>query len=310
MGGGHHNSESKRVVNMKVIGVLRVKDEADLLPSVLDNVSGGVDEIYACEDGSSDSTMDILKSHPKVTYIKPYDSSFITEVYKTRHLETVVKQRHPEYCTEEVWVALLAGDLYWLNQSPREAANRAAASGHDLRTGYAINFNLHHTDTWKDKDFWPNWKTPLREQCRWVKAAEELPVVWKVAEYTRWHRLPWPRHFKNRAVGIDREMPFLEHQGKRSPKHMQHKVLRGEDKASPPGTEYNQFKDLDWVEEWGRGRGYWCNPQAIPWFGHRTIDSLIELRKMSQGDKQIECAKWDKWYVMNNMQLPDREDLK
>jgi len=292
---------------MKVIGILRVKDEADLLLSVLDHVAGGVDEIYAYDDNSSDLTLSILEAHPRVTYIKTFDPSFTAEVQRTSHLEAEVRKRHPEYKTEEVWVALLAGDLYWLNQSPREAAEKAHAAGYDLRTACAVNFSLHHTDDWGSKDTWPEWETPLRELCRWAKVIEELPSVWKVSDYTEYKRLPWPRHFKNRAQRISKDTPFLEHQGKRSPRHFQHKVLRNLGKAVPRGTEYEQYRDLKWVDEYGKGKGYWNNPEAVPWLGLETIDVLLEIE--ATGDRSKIYEKWDRWYEEAGRVLPPRTDL-
>jgi hypothetical protein len=295
---------------MKVIGILRVKDEGDLLPSVLANVADGVDEIFAYEDESVDNTREILQAHPKVTYLKTYDPTFRSEWWKTHHLEKMVKQSFPEYRTEEVWVALLAGDLYWLNQSPREAAERAAAKGHDLKTGCAINFSIHHTDTWEGKDTWPKWKPSLRESCRWARVIEELPVVWKVADYTKHKRLPWPRHFKNRDTGIKADMPFLEHQGKRSPRFQQHRVLRYDaDHERPRGTTFEQFQDIKWVEEWGRSKGYWQNPEAVPWIGLETIETLLQLEEIPEGERKIMYAVWDTWYDQIGRVLPPRTDI-
>lgn len=291
---------------MKVVGILRVKDEADLLPSVLANVEHGVDAIYAYEDDSSDNTLEILQAHPKVEYIKTFDPSFTQEVHKTHHLEQMVKQNFP-YKTEEVWVALLAGDLYWLNQTPREAAHLTEVLGHDLRTGCALNFSLHHSESWEGKDEWPNWSTPLRQLCRWAKVIEELPVVWKVADYTRWKRLPWPGGFRSRATTIVPEMPFLEHQGKRSPKFMQHRLLRDPEGKFPPGMTLEDAQDLAKVDAWGRSKGYWCNPESVPWLGLPTIKTLLEIEKAP--DRSVIYRKWEEWYEQQGRVLPPRTDL-
>jgi len=266
---------------MKMIGILRVKDEADLLPSVLANVSDGVDEIYAYDDGSTDDTLAILKKHPKVTFIQEQIPDFKDEVYKTKFLEDKIKELHPEYQTEEVWTTLLAGDLYWINTSPKEAAIRAHKEGHDLQTGVAINFSLNPALEWAPRDTWPEWKADyLREISCWCAIIEELPVIWKVANYTSWKRLPWPRDFKSRKVGIVKDTIWLEHPGKRSPKHFQFKCVRND--SYPKDADRERWKnDLEYVTEYGRKLGYWNNERYIPWTGPETIDTLLALEEMS-----------------------------
>lgn len=270
---------------MYVVGILRVKDEADLLLEVLDNVSEGVDEIYAYDDDSQDKTLDILKKHPKVTYIKTFDSKFTSEVQKTQHLEQEVKKRHPNYSTEEVWVALLAGDLWWETHSPREAAIEAVSKGHDCRTGVAINFARWKWD--KDSDTWPNWHQPVQKLMNWCKIIEELPVVWKVADYTRWKRLPWPRSFNNRWTGIDKDSVFLLHYGKRSPKHHQWIYQKG-NRTLPRGTSAKDWESAEFAYSHGKSLGYWENTEYIPWLeAETTIQQLIEMEPMTPEERKL-----------------------
>ncbi len=265
---------------MKVVGILRVKDEADLLPEVLENVASGVEEIYAYDDDSSDGTLEILQAHPAVTHIEPFDPSFIHELQKTRILEQRVKERYP-YQTEEVWVALLAGDLFWLNLNPTEAANLAVSKGCDLQNGVAIDFGRWQWDD--ETDMWPNYPQSLRELCRWCNILEQLPVAWKVADYTVWRRLPWPGGFKKRNVGVTTEFPFLEHQGKRSPKYHQWKYATGSREQPRVGGE--RVTPDYWTAEnayaHGKSLGYWENTRRIPWHGLDSIRDLVSLYNMS-----------------------------
>jgi glycosyltransferase involved in cell wall biosynthesis len=278
---------------MKVIGILRVKDEADLLPDVLNNVANGVDEIFAYDDNSTDGTLEILREHPAITHIEPFDPTFKSEVQKTQLLERRVKQRHP-FMTQEVWVALLAGDLFWLNKTPREAATYACEHGYDIQNAIAIDFGRWSWD--EETDTWPNWTTSLRELCQWCKVIEELPGVWKVADYTRYTRLPWPRHFRNRKTGINLEAPFLEHQGKRSPKFHQWKYASGSRMLPRIGgvrATKEQFEDYAFAYQHGLSLGYWANDQRIPWEGLQTIDRLIELENMSWPDRLAVYRSYD-----------------
>jgi glycosyltransferase involved in cell wall biosynthesis len=51
---------------MRVAALIQVRNEEQYLPAWLDNVSDCVDGIIALDDGSTDATRDILRSHPKL----------------------------------------------------------------------------------------------------------------------------------------------------------------------------------------------------------------------------------------------------
>ena len=291
---------------MKVVGILRVKDEADLLPEVLDDVAGGVEDIYAYDDNSVDGTLDILQEHPAVTHIEPFDPSFTMERQKTGILEQRVKENYP-YKTEEVWVALLAGDLFWLNMTPTDAANLAVSKGCDLQNGVAIDFGRWEWDD--ETDTWPEpYPDSLRDLCKWCNILEQLPVVWKVSDYTRWRRLPWPGGFNKRNVGVTTEFPFLEHQGKRSPKYHQWKYATGS--RSQPLVRGERVTEDYWTRDtaWEHGRklGYWRNRKRIPWTGLETIDRLVELFDMNAEDEQRVYSSFDD---QRHDDWPKRTDL-
>lgn len=290
---------------MKVVGILRVRNEADLLPAVLDNVADGVEEIFAYDDDSDDGTLEILKAHPVVTYIEPYNPKFTAELYKTRVLEKMVKQNY-RYQKEEVWVSLLAGDLFWLNMTPREAAERALAAGFDCSNGTAVDFGRWSWD--ERSDTWPNWHMDPRFLCQWCAVIEELPVVWKVADYTFWNRLPWARGFKARKLGIELDMPFLEHQGKRSPRYHQWKYASGS-RAQPRYNGVRTTPDqwtYEFAYEHGKSLGFWENDRRIPWFGLETLERLIELEHMSWPDRVAVYRTYDD---QRHDSWPVRKDL-
>lgn len=277
---------------MKVIGILRVKNEADLLPAVLENVIGGVEEIFAYDDNSSDGTREILEAHPAVT-IEPFNPSFTKELQKTRVLEQRIKDKYP-YQTEEIWTALLAGDLFWLNMTPFEAACKAHDQGYDLQNGVAIDFGRWKWD--EATDTWPNWHMDIRHLCQWCSIIEELPVVWKTSDYTRWKRLPWPGGFKKRNVGITVDFPFLEHQGKRSPRYHQWKYLNGSrdlPRVNGVRTTLDQWEDPEFSYNHGHKLRFWENRRRIPWQGLETIDRLVELLNMNAEDEEAAYCEFD-----------------
>ena len=52
---------------MRILAVFRVHNGADVLPRVLDALSGWCDDIYAIDDRSTDNSAEILRQHPAVT---------------------------------------------------------------------------------------------------------------------------------------------------------------------------------------------------------------------------------------------------
>ncbi|MDP7720857.1 peptidoglycan DD-metalloendopeptidase family protein [Mycobacterium sp. TY814] len=54
---------------MRVLGLFRVHNGEDILPRVLDSLSGWCDDIYVIDDRSTDNSADILAEHPAVTNV-------------------------------------------------------------------------------------------------------------------------------------------------------------------------------------------------------------------------------------------------
>lgn len=52
---------------MRVLGLFRVHNGEDILPRVLDSLSGWCDDIYAIDDRSTDNSAEFLAQHPAVT---------------------------------------------------------------------------------------------------------------------------------------------------------------------------------------------------------------------------------------------------
>src|SRR6185437_4905485 len=54
---------------MRLIALLQARNEQRFLPGWLENVAPSVDAIIALDDGSTDATAQILRSHPKVVEV-------------------------------------------------------------------------------------------------------------------------------------------------------------------------------------------------------------------------------------------------
>ena len=55
--------------SVKVVGITRIRNEENIIQHTLDHVSKLVDEIYVYDDCSTDNTVAICESHPKVTKV-------------------------------------------------------------------------------------------------------------------------------------------------------------------------------------------------------------------------------------------------
>ncbi len=217
---------------MKIIGTLDTKDDADLLPEVLDQAKGMFDAVYAYDDGSIDDTYKILKSHPTVS--KVWRRGEFSEEEQARYIQhrrgyplEQVKKDFP-YNTEETWVVRMEGDRFFMNQDPKDIVERAIHAEMDSRCGVMMDFRRCRADGWDDtSDTFPNWHTSLRELQRWFVIEDFHDVIaFKVADYidygiNRFPR-PWPRGTTKTDVDrhiVTKQMAFFEHHGKRSPKY-------------------------------------------------------------------------------------------
>jgi len=95
---------------MKIIGLTRVRNEAEIIQETLDHLAGFCDMIFIYDDCSTDATFDICNSHPKVTKILRGDSWDIDRAraeYQNRmNLLTMAKA----YATPEDWFVYIDAD--------------------------------------------------------------------------------------------------------------------------------------------------------------------------------------------------------
>ena len=300
-----------------VVGIMCVRDEADLLPEVLEHLDGEVDQIYAYDDGSKDGTFEILKSHAlKVGYIKrrKHDTERLDIPRPNyHHLLERIKQ---DYEGEEVWAVITMGDRFFLNKTPRQIV--AEAGEFTAVEGIQLDFLRPRTDPWtEENDTWPVYSNSLRKLCRWVRIDERCIVAYKVTNAPSYRRsaYPWPKAVgpvqyecaaMNEQVSLD--MPFLEHQGRRSPKALMERISQG---CRVLGRKYKDY-DLSTFESTVECNHVMYKPISLfPWIGLESLDPIVKWHNQ-KSSHYITSRRWFFKGVeaaLENIPLPERTDI-
>lgn len=267
---------------MKIIGIMCVKDEADLLPEVLEHLDGKLDELYAYDDGSMDATNNILRESSVVTYLISKEEDTDRLDIARPHYHHLLEKIREDHVGEEVWVVITMGDRFFLNKMPRQIVEEARAGGYTTVNGVQLDFVRHRADPWtEENDTFPHYSESLRKICKWFKWDEECVVAYKLSDESSYleAKYPWPRgghtkvqYAKNETGDkLSMDIPYLEHQGRRSPNAFKWRIESGSRKLSSkinlPSTSFAdiQEKQKKWYAQW----------KLIPWVDTTSLAQLI-----------------------------------
>jgi hypothetical protein len=292
---------------MILIGMMCVRDEADLLPEVLEHLNGKVDDLYVYDDGSKDGTWDLVK-HTSYAIRREDDvnrPSMPRPHY--HHLLEKIKEDY-DYENEDIWVIITMGDRFFLNKTPRQIVEEAGE--YTAVEGIQLDFLRGRLDPWtEENDEYPNYSESLRTLCRAVSVDEHCIVAYKVTKETTYVRAkyPWPRgvgttQYSELRPKLSLDMPYLEHQGRRSPKSAQWRYNTG---SRPIGSKH-QHRDFSTFESTVKSMEmFYATYQVYPWRGLESLDMIVdaenaELVDKEQFFKRVEAA-WP--------EMPPRTDL-
>jgi hypothetical protein len=261
----------------KLIGMMCVRDEADLLPEVYPHIKSLVDEVYVYEDGSVDGTWDIVKDADyAIRRVDDVDRPSMPRP-NYHHLLEKIKENH-DVEKEDVWAIITMGDRFFLNKTPRQIVEEAG--DHISVEGIQLDFLRHRSDPWtEENDEYPNYSKSLRETCRGVKVDERCTVAYKVTNQTTYHHAayPWPKgagtpQYSDLKPKISLDMPFLEHQGRRSPKASQWRYNSG---SRPLGQKYQHW-DFSTFESSMKSMHQFYEPLRVyPWVGFGSLEMIV-----------------------------------
>lgn len=264
----------------KVIGLMCVRDEADLLVEVYPHIKGLVDEIYAYDDGSQDGTWDIIKDSDYA--MRKVDDNNRQGEHRPNynHLLEKIKENH-DLDKEDVWVVLTMGDRFFLNKTPRQIVEEAKAEGFPCVEGIQLDFLRHRLDPWTpENDTWPDYGESLRKICRWVRVDEFCIVAYKVTNECSYlnSKYPWAKPIgmpqyrrEDMEDKISLDMPFLEHQGRRSPHAAMKRLESG---ARWLGQKYKNYDYSTFATTVRCNRRMYEAYRLYPWMG---LESLVPI---------------------------------
>lgn len=301
----------------KIVGLMCVRDEADLLPEVVPHVRNLVDELYFYDDNSQDNTWKFSKEADYA--IHRQDDLDRPNIKRPgyHHLLEEVKKRY-DVSKEDVWAAITMGDRFFLNKTPRQLVEEAG--NYNSVQGVQLDFLRHRLDPWtEDNDTFPYYFESLRNTCRWAKVDEHCIVVFKVTEKTSYlkAKYPWPRGIEGRAqysakeIGkhFTEEMPFLEHQGRRSPKACMWRYSSGSRKI---GRKHKNL-DLSTFDAVMRSYARWYAPYRVfPWTGPETISEIVHWENSSDLRENRANLRWFFWgleALQSYYKIPPRTDI-
>jgi hypothetical protein len=303
----------------KLIGMMCVRDEADLLPEVYPHIRELVDELYVYEDGSVDETWSIVKDADYA--IQRARDIERLNIYRPNyhHLLEKIKENY-DLDKEDVWVIITMGDRFFLNKTPRQIVEEAQEAGHVSVEGIQLDFLRHRRDPWtKENDTFPVYSESVRTLCRWVKFDERCIVAYKAtyeASYLK-AKYPWPKNIGMPQYAcatmegkLSLGMPYLEHQGRRSPKGI---VDRNKSGARPISTsaKYGKLDVSTWDAVVDAFPRYFDAFMVFPWVGNESLVALIHWENRKEGIDRTSAKNIFRGaeVVWRTLSLPERNDI-
>jgi glycosyltransferase involved in cell wall biosynthesis len=119
---------------MKLIAILRIKDQIDTIDECLSKLSTIADSIIVLDNGSTDGTMEVYGRYPKIIKI------LRTEGYDEGRDKIMLLEEAKKYSPD--WVVWIDADEIFENNFTREVAEKYMQSGYERITFRMCNFWL------------------------------------------------------------------------------------------------------------------------------------------------------------------------
>lgn len=224
---------------MKIAAHFLVRDEEDVIREVLNHAATFCDQIYLLDTGSSDSTYEIARAHPKMTWCMRKES-----VYSDALRQLLVEKSRRNLSGED-WFLALSADHFFASD-PRADLARAAAEGADVITYDVAQFYFTSADLKSAAAGTPWIKTPLEERIRhYAINYHDFPVAFRnqpeisyAREVTEWPALP-----ERKLASFH---PILKHYQFRSPEQMRRRLALRRAQRKSGFSGFRHYGSFSW----------------------------------------------------------------
>jgi len=205
-----------------IIGMMWNKNEADILPQIIDAALPHVDALFIADDGSTDDSWSIIKNHSskKIEYTQRSPDK-----HDPGQREALLNEIKKRYKPENTWVQIIESDIMILDTNIREAIKLHSVE--DMALTWHLLNGARRKGDWNELDVFPNWDRPISEVMPWGHWIESMLYTFRPLPNLHYvHRAtPWPRgwtHYTKSPmdrISWDKTAPLLAHYGYRGPTH-------------------------------------------------------------------------------------------
>ena len=265
---------------MKNIGMLTVRNEADVINEFLDDVEKYFDSIVVMDD-SSDGTYEAIAARSIVDYLVKYDSVYPADGRRTdgqkEHLFRHIMQKHGN----NTWITNLNADALF-GDDPNEAVELAERAGEHLIRWRTYDFRPHTSDA-------PAYEA---DRAAWLARSVKNRLTWcKDYTWTEWlqfrafewhsfdihkHHNVIPANFEHTGRHFKGIEPVLLHYPLRSPEQI---LARCEDRR------LTGFRTPDYYAEIINGGYFMDSEEGYP---HVKFELAgVSLGTMGRGNERF-----------------------
>jgi len=158
------------------IGMLMTRNEEDVIAEVMTEYSKYFDTIF-CLDNSTDNTLEIIKSFPKVEFAKTEKELGVDSRVMKDGIRQVLLEEIQKRYGYEGWIFCINGDEIF-NSNPTNLIEYAERSNSNVLNGIIANFVLHPSDKGVEYDI----NKSVTEQRLWYFLSQAENVAFKNKE--------------------------------------------------------------------------------------------------------------------------------
>jgi glycosyltransferase involved in cell wall biosynthesis len=224
------------------------KEEADILPQVIEAALPHVDSLFIADDGSTDNSWDIIQAYKRAKDKIEHIQQEPSPKDRSQRNALLAEMRRQGYGQND-WVQVIESDIMILDTSPKLAIKDHAVQ--DMAVSWQTLNATNTKEAWPSTDTWPHWGKPLNEIMPYWHRLEHMLYTFRLLPELRYTDMwrPWPSGFAKYSDGsevkVDRrtdDAPLLAHFGYRGPTHFYNKF---KNHSSNVGGFHKKYKSWD-----------------------------------------------------------------